>query len=233
MTHHNTRVIVALDFSSREEALALVERLHPSLCQLKVGLTLYTLLGPAFVELLMKKGFLVFLDLKFHDIPYQVAGACRVAAMLGVWMLTIHTLGGIKMCEAAAEALSHFKQAPLLLGVTVLTSCQQEELAAIGIDKPISEYVEDLAEIAENASLDGVVCSPLEVPFLRVRRKSPFLLVTPGIRFEAQTKDDQSRVMTPQQAFQRGSDYIVIGRALARAQDPIALLKEIAQSKLG
>jgi len=223
----DSRVIVALDFPTQEEAFSFVEKCDPQLCHLKVGLTMFTQYGPAFVEALMKQGYSIFLDLKFHDIPHQVAGACRSAAELGVWMLTLHTLGGEAMCEAAAEAVVHFKNPPQLLGVTILTSANQDDLSAIGIEKNLEACVDDLAAMAENSGLDGVVCSPLEVENLRQQVRDDFLLVTPGIRFSVDQRDDQKRVMTPAEAFAAGSSYLVIGRSLTQSNDPRALLVDI------
>lgn len=224
---HDPRVIVALDFPKDKTAFQFVEKLDPTLCRLKVGITMYTQYGPAFVEALMKKGYSIFLDLKFHDIPYQVAGACRSAAELGVWMLTVHTLGGPAMCEAAANAISGYSERPYLVGITILTSANQDDLSIIGIEKNLDASVKDLAKVAENSGLDGVVCSPLEAHVLREQSKENFLLVTPGIRLKPETNDDQKRVMTPNEALELGSSYLVMGRSIAQAEDPISVLKSI------
>jgi orotidine-5'-phosphate decarboxylase len=221
------RVIVALDFPTKDQAIQLVERLDPAHCHLKIGMTMFTTFGPDFVNELMKLGYSIFLDLKFHDIPHQVAGACRSAAELGVWMLTVHTLGGVAMCEAAANAIAQCRTKPLLVGVTVLTSSNQDDLAAIGIEKPLDTCVSDLAVLAENSGLDGIVCSPWEVLSLRKQCRDDFLFVTPGIRLDSDQSDDQKRVMTPQKAIQAGSDYLVMGRSLIASQDPLTLLKNL------
>ena len=221
------RFIVALDFPTREKVFQLVDQLNPKLCRLKVGITLFTRYGPDFVEALMQKDFSVFLDLKFHDIPYQVAGACRSAAELGVWMLTIHTLGGLEMCEAAANAISGYSHRPRLIGVTILTSANQDDLAAVGIEKNLEASVRDLATMAEDSGLDGVVCSPLEVADLRQQADKHFLMVTPGIRLASDFPDDQKRVMTPEEAFKAGSDYLVIGRSITQAENPLEILQAL------
>lgn len=221
------RIIIALDFPSDTLAFSFIEKLDPKLCRLKVGITLFTRCGPAFIESLMQKGFSIFLDLKFHDIPNQVAGACRSAAELGVWMLTIHTLGGSAMCEAAAHAISSYRCRPYLVGVTILTSANQADLLEIGIEKDLDASVYDLAALAEKNGLDGIVCSPLEVSYLREKTKKEFLFVTPGIRLEFDANDDQKRTMTPQAAFDAGSSYIVMGRSITQAKDPCAVLKSI------
>lgn len=224
---HDPRVIVALDFPTKEAALELIEKLDPKLCRLKVGITLFTQCGPEFVEALMQKGFSIFLDLKFHDIPHQVTGACRSAAELGVWMLTIHTLGGPKMCDAAANAVSGYSKRPLVVGVTILTSSDQDNLAAIGIEKNLDLAVRDLARIAENTGLDGIVCSPLELHDLREQAERELLFITPGIRLEPVSGDDQKRVMAPDEALEAGSSYLVMGRSITQAEDPVSILEQI------
>lgn len=218
------KIIIALDYSSASPALALVERLQPSLCRLKVGKELFTASGPALLEQLMRRGFEVFLDLKFHDIPNTTAQACKVAATLGVWMVNVHALGGRKMLEAAREAIANSKQQPKLIAVTMLTSMAQEDLADIGINATPAEMVLRLATLARDVGLDGVVCSAQESALLRKHCGDKFCLVTPGIRPLQASLNDQSRVMTPQAALQAGSSYLVIGRPVTQASDPLQAL---------
>lgn len=222
------RVIVALDFSSAAEALALADRVSPQLCRLKVGKELFTSAGPALIESLVTRGFDVFLDLKYHDIPTTVAKACKAAAQLGVWMLNVHASGGPRMLDAARNAIDSCSHRPLLIGVTVLTSMAQEDLEAIGVIGTPEQAVTRLAMLAKRSGLDGVVCSPLEVTRLRAELGSEFLLVTPGIRPAGADAGDQKRIMTPAMAVTAGSSYLVIGRPITQASDPIAALQAIA-----
>ncbi|QEP42251.1 orotidine-5'-phosphate decarboxylase [Ectothiorhodospiraceae bacterium BW-2] len=222
-----TRVIVALDYPDAESALALSARLEPSRCRLKVGKELFTLAGPRLLEQLQRQGFEIFLDLKYHDIPNTVAGACRAAASLGVWMVNVHCSGGIKMLQAAADALATVAEPPKLVGVTVLTSLTDSDLAHIGIERSVAAQVSHLAALAAESGLDGVVCSPKEVAELRRQRGESFLLVTPGIRPLWASKDDQSRITTPQQAVALGSSYLVIGRPITAAEEPLEALARI------
>ena len=219
-------VVVALDFPDARSALALSARLDPRHCRLKVGMELFTAAGPALVERLVADGFAVFLDLKYHDIPTTVARACAAAARLGVWMLNVHTLGGMNMLTAARAATDAESHRPLLLGVTVLTSHAPGDLSDLGIDKPIDAQVQSLAGLAQRAGLDGVVCSPHETAALRAHFGPDFLLVTPGIRATA-GGDDQVRTLGAAEARRLGADYLVIGRPITRAQDPLAALAAI------
>lgn len=221
-------VIVALDFSSTGQALKLVDRLPADSCRLKIGKELFTRAGPELVRELVNRGFDVFLDLKFHDIPNTVAKACAAAADLGVWMMNVHASGGRKMLEAAHEALAKKgTDRPLLIAVTVLTSMGQEDLSEIGIDVTPQQQVQRLALLSRDCGLDGVVCSPLEVAGLKKEMGGDFLLVTPGIRPTGSDSGDQKRIMTPLQAIQTGSHYLVIGRPIIQAVDPVAALAEI------
>ena len=222
-----SRLIVALDFATAAEAQAFVARVTPSQCRLKVGLELFTAAGPALVSELAGRGFDVFLDLKYHDIPNTVARACARAAHLGVWMLNVHTLGGRRMLEAAREAVDQATHRPLLIGVTVLTSHEENDMADLGLSRDIGAQVERLAQLAQNCRLDGVVCSPWEVERLRQRCGKNFSLVTPGIRPADAPADDQHRTLTPGEAIVRGADYLVIGRPVTRAPDPAAVLMKI------
>ncbi len=220
-------VIVALDFADPRAARALVDRLDPTQCRLKVGKELFTAAGPDFVRGLVRAGFEVFLDLKFHDIPNTVASACRCAADLGVWMLNVHALGGRAMLQAARDALAGMSTPPLLVGVTVLTSIGETDLREIGIDETPAQLVLRLAGLVHQCGLDGVVCSAREAAALRSRFPPPFALITPGIRPHGAAGDDQSRIATPAQALACGVDYLVIGRPITRAPDPLAALRAI------
>ncbi|MEW8397930.1 MAG: orotidine-5'-phosphate decarboxylase, partial [Candidatus Thiodiazotropha sp.] len=200
MNSSDSRVIVALDYPDQGKALALVERLDPSLCRLKVGKEMFTRLGPSFVELLRGRGFDLFLDLKFHDIPNTVAAACDAAADLGVWMINLHASGGRRMMETARERLEARTQRPLLVAVTILTSLTDEEIHEIGFAGDPADNVSRLARLTRQAGLDGVVCSPREAQMLRRDLADEFLLVTPGVRPRQAARDDQRRVMTPAEA---------------------------------
>jgi orotidine-5'-phosphate decarboxylase len=222
-----TKVIVALDFAEAASALALVARLDPALCRLKVGKELFTAAGPDLVRVLVARGYEVFLDLKFHDIPHTVAAACRAAAGLGVWMLNVHASGGRRMMTAAREALVDLSQRPLLIAVTVLTSMSAEDLGEIGIAAAPADQVLRLARLTQDCKLDGVVCSAQEAALLRAELGTDFRLVTPGIRPAGAETGDQRRVMTPAEALRAGSTDLVIGRPITAASDPLAALKQI------
>jgi len=226
---NDPKIIVALDYPEAVTALDLVARLEPTLCRLKVGKELFTAAGPQLVEQLMRRGFEVFLDLKFHDIPNTTAQACKAAAALGVWMVNVHALGGRRMMEAAREAVTQASRPPKLIAVTVLTSMAQEDLAEIGIAATPAELVLRLAALARDSGLDGVVCSAQEAALLRQHCGSEFCLVTPGIRPADTAADDQSRIMTPHAALEAGSSYLVIGRPITRAADPLRTLQEISR----
>lgn len=226
-THIDTPVVVALDYPAAEPALALVEQLSPRLCRLKVGKELFTRSGPALVEKLQHRGFEVFLDLKFHDIPNTVAAAVSAAADLGVWMVNVHASGGRRMMEAAAAALQGRTHRPLLIGVTVLTSMTDADLAELGYSESAAERVQRLAALAADCGLDGVVCSALEAQPLRQARGAAFCLVTPGIRLAGDDPGDQRRVVTPADAIARGANYLVIGRSITAAADPLAALERV------
>ncbi len=224
------RVIVPLDFPDAESALALAARLDPRRCRVKVGKELFVAAGPAVVGRLQERGFEVFLDLKFHDIPNTVAGACKAAARMGIWMMNVHASGGGAMLRAAREAIESVARPPLLIAVTVLTSLSDEDLHEVGYRGPALEIVERLARLARACGLDGVVCSAREGPALRRATGDGFLLVTPGIRLEGAPADDQSRVVTPLEAARLGADYLVIGRPITQAADPVATLNSINES---
>lgn len=225
------KVLVALDFASVQDAMAFVDRIDPSQCRLKVGKEMFTLFGPQFVKALADKGFEVFLDLKFHDIPNTVARAVAAAAELGVWMVNVHATGGSKMMAAAKAALAPYgDRAPKLIAVTVLTSMGEEELPELGVNRSGDEQVLALATLAKEAGLDGVVCSAREAAMLKANLGPSFQLVTPGIRPAGADLGDQRRVMTPAEAIAAGSDYLVIGRPITQSEDPLATLKAINAS---
>ncbi|WP_024873531.1 orotidine-5'-phosphate decarboxylase [Tolumonas lignilytica] len=229
-----SKIIVALDFAKKEDALSFVDQVTPSDCRLKVGKEMFTYYGPQFVETLVKKGFDVFLDLKFHDIPTTVAKAIKASAEMGVWMVNVHASGGRKMMEAARTALLPYgDKAPFLIAVTVLTSMEQSDLADIGLNIAPFEQVLRLAKLTQQAGLDGVVCSAQEANVLKAQLGDSFKLVTPGIRLDTTVKtDDQSRVMTPVEAIRAGADYLVIGRPVTQAISPLMTLQDINQSIL-
>jgi orotidine-5'-phosphate decarboxylase len=224
---NNSKVIVALDYADATSALKLVDQLEPSLCKLKVGKELFTAAGPQLVEKLVNKNFKVFLDLKFHDIPNTVARACEAASNLGVWMLNVHASGGSAMLQAALEGVDKTSHKPYLVAVTVLTSMSQASLSEIGIENSVENQVLKLAKLTQQAGLHGVVCSALEAQLLKQHMNSNFLLVTPGIRPLNVNQDDQSRVVTPSQALQMGASYLVIGRPITQAANPLKALEAI------
>ncbi len=222
------KVVVALDYAREEEAYRFVDQVTPDACRLKVGKEMFTLFGPQLVRNLQQRGFDIFLDLKFHDIPNTVAKAVAAAAELGVWMVNVHASGGPRMMTAAREALLPYgKEQPFLIAVTVLTSMEQAELQAVGIDTPLQQQVLRLASLTRECGLDGVVCSAQEAATLKAALGREFKLITPGIRPADSERGDQRRVLTPQEACQQGSDYLVIGRPITQAADPAATLASI------
>jgi orotidine-5'-phosphate decarboxylase len=223
-------IIVALDYAEAAAALAAAARLDPQLCRVKVGKELFTAAGPDVVRQLVARGFDVFLDLKYHDIPNTVAGACRAAAKLGVWMLNVHASGGEAMMRAAREAVAGSARAPLVVGVTVLTSLSDDKLLQIGFRANANDTVLALAKLAQASGLDGVVCSAREAPALRAALGPGFALVTPGIRLPGGDPGDQSRTVTPVEAAKLGADYLVIGRPITASADPVATLLQIRES---
>jgi len=226
----NPRVIVALDFPAGKQAGAFVDRLPPGSCRLKVGKELFTREGPALVRRFVEQGHEVFLDLKFHDIPNTVARACEAAAALGVWMVNVHACGGSDMMRAARAGVEMGAGLrPRLIAVTVLTSMDSAALADVGITATPEQQVLRLARLARAAGLDGVVCSPREVALLRADIGHDFALVTPGVRPTGAPLDDQSRVLTPVEAIQQGADYLVMGRPITQAKDPLAVLSQVNQ----
>ncbi len=225
-------IIVALDFPNADAALALAAQLDPAQCRVKVGKELFTRCGPSIVEALQAKGFDVFLDLKFHDIPNTTAMAVKAAAEMGVWMVNVHCSGGLRMMAACRNELDKLNgDKPLLIGVTVLTSMEREDLSGIGLDVEPKTQVLRLARLAQQAGMDGLVCSAQEASVLKVAHPQ-LQLVTPGIRPAGSAEDDQRRILTPSQALQAGSDYLVIGRPISQAANPqqalAAVLAELA-----
>ena len=226
------RVIVALDFANPMRALSLADRLDPHDCGLKVGKEMFVTAGPEPVRWMVARGFNVFLDLKFHDIPNTVAQACAAATRLGVWMLNVHAAGGRSMLKAARDAVAASAaeaglERPLLVAVTVLTSLDQTALHDTGIDIDAGRYALKLAALTRDCGLDGVVCSAIEAPSLRSAFGPDFALVTPGIRPGGSTRDDQVRIVTPEQAVEGGANYLVVGRPITGAADPVEALAAI------
>ncbi len=223
----NSRIIVSLDFAGTDAALALVSKLDPARCRLKVGKELFTSSGPVLIEKLVSDGFDVFLDLKYHDIPNTVARACNAASELGVWMLNVHASGGRAMLNSAREAIDKSNHQPLLIAVTVLTSLTTDDLAELGLVSSAEEQVLRLAGLTQSAGLDGIVCSAHEVSSMRKHMGPDFKLITPGIRPVGSASNDQKRIMTPADAITLGSDYLVIGRPITQAHDPLQTLLDI------
>ena len=227
------KVLIALDYDNKEQALAFIAKLDPKTCRLKIGKEMFTHFGPEFVKVIVGKGFDVFLDLKFHDIPNTVAKAVKAAADLGVWMVNVHASGGRRMMEAAKAILEPYgDKAPLLIAVTVLTSMDQSDLTELGINISPAEQVKRLATLTKSSGLDGVVCSSHEAEELKALLGESFKLITPGIRLEGAVADDQRRIKTPKQAIESGSDYLVIGRPITQAADPVSVLNQINASLL-
>jgi orotidine-5'-phosphate decarboxylase len=235
MAMSDPRVIVALDFANPMHALALADRLDPAHCALKVGKEMFVVAGPEPVRWMVERGFRVFLDLKFHDIPNTVAQACAAATRLGVWMVNVHASGGGAMMRAARAAVDDTARAagrapPLLIAVTVLTSLTDADLADGGIHDTAALHALKLARATAAAGLDGVVCSAVEAPALRAALGPSFRLVTPGIRPAGSAKDDQARIITPEAAVANGADYLVIGRPITQSGDPVGALASINAS---
>jgi orotidine-5'-phosphate decarboxylase len=235
MKRPDPRIFVALDFANPLRALALADRLDPAACGVKVGKELFVTAGPEPVRWLVARGFNVFLDLKFHDIPNTAAQACAAAARLGVFMLNVHASGGRAMLEAARRAVDDASKeagvrTPLLIAVTVLTSLDRAALLDLAIDAEPASLALRLARLTQRARLDGVVCSAAEARVLRDALGPDFKLVTPGIRPAGSGSDDQARVVTPAQAIAIGADYLVVGRPISAATDPLAALADIEGS---
>lgn len=224
------KIIVALDYADKNSALAMADQIDPASARVKVGKELFTRAGPDVVRSLVSRGFDVFLDLKYHDIPHTVGRACAAAADLGVWMMNVHALGGMAMMQAAREAVGDSQDAPRLIAVTLLTSMDQQTFDLIGLSGTLAENVVKLACLAKDSGLDGVVCSAQEAPALREELGQQFQLITPGIRPAGSDRGDQHRTMTPAEAIAAGSHYLVIGRPVTAAKDPMQALRDIEQS---
>jgi orotidine-5'-phosphate decarboxylase len=223
-------IVVALDYPTAQQAIAMANQLDPTKCRVKVGKELFTASGPAVIEELHKMDFDVFLDLKFHDIPNTCAGAVAVAAELGVWMVNVHASGGERMMVAAADAIANKSHKPLLIAVTVLTSMEQSDLAGIGLDVSPQQQVERLAKLSKQSGMDGVVSSAQEIELIKSLCGKDFLTVTPGIRPAGTVAGDQRRIMTLQQAVNAGGDYMVIGRPITKAPNPEQVCLDIIDS---
>lgn len=224
------RIIVALDFDNQEQVFDLVNKLNPADCYLKIGKELFTLYGPAIVDSLQQRGFEIFLDLKFHDIPNTVYKAVKAAASLGVWLVNVHASGGREMLNAARQAILDSDHKPLLIAVTILTSLSAEAVAEIGYSRPLTKQAIHLAQLAHDCKMDGVVCSALEANSIKAATANDFLTITPGIRLAEDKADDQTRIMTPTKAIANGADYLVIGRPITQSAAPLATLSEINNS---
>lgn len=220
-------IIVAIDVANQQLALNLVDALDPELCRLKVGKELFTLAGPMLVETMQKRGFDVFLDLKFHDIPNTVVHAVKMAADLGVWMVDVHALGGRKMMIDAKDALTSYQNPPLLIAVTLLTSMSDEMAHEVGLIGNKDEIVTRLTNLVADCGLDGVVSSAAEAKMIKSIQPN-LLTVCPGIRLDDSIKaDDQVRIVTPKKAIEEGANYLVIGRPITKATDPAIALADI------
>lgn len=230
MTLSEPRIIVALDYDNSNSALALADQLNPNQCRLKVGKELFVAAGPQLVKSLSDRGFDVFLDLKFHDIPNTVAKAVSAAADLGVWMTNVHASGGTRMMTAAREAVENHGGDMLLIAVTVLTSMDDSDLQQVGVNSVAKDQVLALATLTKHAGLDGVVCSAQEATHLKQQLGQDFKLITPGIRLTDSASDDQRRIVSPAQAIEQGSDYLVIGRPITQAENPMQMLQKINSS---
>jgi orotidine-5'-phosphate decarboxylase len=235
MSIQDPKVIVALDFANPMHALALADKLDPRSCALKVGKEMFVVAGPEPVRWMIERGFNVFLDLKFHDIPNTVAQACAAATRLGVWMLNVHAAGGRAMLTAARESVNKTAtergaKLPLLISVTVLTSLADSDLREQGLTDTAGAQAVKLARMTAECGLDGVVCSAMEAPAMRAALGPEFKLVTPGIRPAGSAKDDQSRIITPDAAIANGADYLVVGRPITQAADPVAALAAVNAS---
>jgi len=226
------KIIVALDVNTLKEEERLLDILSPHVQVFKIGMELFYSCGLKAIELVKKYDRDIFLDLKFHDIPNTVYAASKAAVRFGVFMFNVHASGGIDMMQKAVEGAEEESEKlgisrPKILGVTVLTSMDNEALKKIGINKSPEEQVLNLARLTKDAGLDGVVASPEEISVIRKAIGKDFLIVTPGVRPEGSDAGDQKRVATPKEAFQRGADYIVIGRPVTKAKDPVKVLESI------
>ena len=220
-------LIVALDFPSLDESLIFLDKIDPNLCRVKIGKQLFVNEGPAAVKKVCGLGFEVFLDLKFHDIPNTVRAACLAAADLGCWMVNVHASGGRAMLETVSNTYANLSAPPLLVGVTILTSLSEAQLAEVGYSGNLQGNVEQLAILSQSSGLDGVVCSPIELPLLTSVMPDKFLLVTPGVRFQGDSHNDQRRISTPEEALKNGANYLVMGRSIVSSANPLERISQI------
>ena len=224
---NNLKLFVAFDFSSLNNAKEFSKKLNPQQCGIKVGKELFTLGGPAIVEWIQSKGFKVFLDLKFHDIPNTVKRACYVASELGVWMLNVHAMGGNDMLIAAKEGVDQSNQKPHLIAVTILTSMNNTNLNEIGITHSVDEEILKLALNVATHKLDGIVCSASDIKNIKSSLPKDFIYVTPGIRPIIDSNYDQKRTTSPEDAIKEGSSILVVGRPITESKNPALALEEI------
>ncbi|QIQ41605.1 MAG: orotidine-5'-phosphate decarboxylase [Buchnera aphidicola (Aphis urticata)] len=224
------KIIIALDFNDKKDAMKLVDLLNPDVFYLKIGKEMFTMLGKKFIHELHQLGFNIFLDLKFHDIPNTVFNATKAAADMGIWMLSIHASGGKKMLTSAKKALQSFKTRPLLIGVTVLTSFTRTDLKDIGIQIPLQDYILILSKLSSDCGLDGVVCPGKEAEKIKLLCGNKCKIITPGIRCVNDSTFDQNQIITPKQAKKFPIDYIVVGRSITSSKNPIKKLNFIIQS---
>lgn len=220
-------IIVALDNMDKHAALSLADKLDPTLCRVKVGKELFTKYGTEIVDALHQRDFQLFLDLKFHDIPNTTAQAVLAAADRGVWMVNVHASAGRSAMTTVKERLSAQHYQTLVIAVTVLTSMSQQDLSELGVQGTLEEHVKRLALLTQQSGLDGVVCSAREAAMLKDACGQDFILVTPGIRLPEDASDDQNRICTPKAAIINGADYLVIGRSITQAPDPLQKLQQI------
>ncbi|BAP58759.1 orotidine-5'-phosphate decarboxylase [Candidatus Tachikawaea gelatinosa] len=226
--NNSSPILIALDYSNLNEMLDFVDKIDPQYCRLKIGKEVFTRFGPSLIKNLQKKGFQIFLDLKFHDIPNTVARAVTAAAELGIWMVNIHAIGGINMMISASKAIMKFgKDAPLLTAVTILTSISQNDLKFIGIQLSLDQYVKKLAVLAQECGLNGIICSANQVKSLKKDLGKNFKIVVPGIRLSGDQKNDHCYVTTPLEAKNIGVDYMVIGRSITNSKNPFDVLQKI------
>jgi orotidine-5'-phosphate decarboxylase len=221
------KIFIAIDQNDINKAKELIQKLPPEICGIKVGKELFTVCGPEIIEWIHAKGFKVFLDLKYHDIPNTVEKACFAASNMGISILNVHALGGKDMLLAAKEGIDKSNNAPYLIAVTLLTSMDPNALKEIGLHSSVSNQILNLAKSASQASLDGIVCSAKDITDIKDALPENFLYVTPGIRLSDSAKDDQKRITTPLEAIKMGSNILVIGRPITQARDPESVLNSI------
>jgi len=226
---NDSKVIVALDFSSLNETEIFLKKIKGQNCRLKVGKELFTKEGPNVIKLIQQYDFEIFLDLKFHDIPNTVSHAIKASCNLGVWMVNVHASGGKQMMLAAREAVECSSHKPLLIAVTILTSFDNSSYQELGFKNDLQEQIAYLATMSEKSGMDGIVCSANDICFIKPLVNEKFQFITPGIRVQ-KSSDDQKRVTTPENAISNGSNYLVIGRPVTLSDDPASMIEKINQS---